>query len=73
MSADVPPQFAPLVADRRGDVLLAQGKKAQAIDEYKMSYKAFDANEPYRRLIQVKLNALGVDPSAEATKKEVKL
>jgi predicted negative regulator of RcsB-dependent stress response len=58
-------EFAALQADRRGDILLAQGKKAEAKEQYLKAFKAFDARTDYRRLVAVKLNSLGVDPLAE--------
>lgn len=58
--------FAALAADRRGDIFMAQGKKAEAKAEYQKAYKAFDDRTEYRRLVEVKLNALGVNPVAEA-------
>ena len=62
LSADFPREFAPLVADRRGDVYNLQGKKAEAKAEYEKAYKGFDDRAEYRRLVEVKLSALGVDP-----------
>jgi predicted negative regulator of RcsB-dependent stress response len=56
--------FAPLVSDRRGDILLLQGKKAEARAAYEDAYKGLDERVEYRRLVEVKLNALGVDPVA---------
>lgn len=56
--------FASLASDRRGDVLLLQGKKAEAKAEYEKAYKGLDERAEYRRLVEVKLNALGVDPVA---------
>ncbi|NKE64364.1 tetratricopeptide repeat protein [Ramlibacter sp. RBP-2] len=61
LAGNFPPEFAPLAADRRGDVLSLQGKKAEARAEYEKAYKAFDERSDYRRLIEVKLGALGVD------------
>lgn len=58
--------FAALAADRRGDILMAQGKKAEAKAEYAKAYKTFDDQAEYRRLVEFKLNALGVDPAAES-------
>jgi predicted negative regulator of RcsB-dependent stress response len=63
-----PKEFAALVADRRGDILMAQGKKAEAKTEYEKAYKAFEERNEYRRLVEVKLNALGVDPAPVAAK-----
>ena len=56
--------FASLASDRRGDVLLLQGKKAEAKAEFEKAYKGLDERAEYRRLVEVKLNALGVDPVA---------
>jgi len=58
--------FAPLASDRRGDVLLLQGKKPEARAEYEKAYKGLDERSDYRRLVEVKLNTLGVDPVAVA-------
>ncbi|MDR7305467.1 putative negative regulator of RcsB-dependent stress response [Rhodoferax saidenbachensis] len=54
-----PAEFASLVADRRGDVLAAQGKNTEAIALYQKAYLGFDAQSEYRRMVLVKLNALG--------------
>ncbi len=62
LAGDFPGEFAPLVADRRGDILSLQGKKAEAKAEYEKAYKGFDERSDYRRLVEVKLGALGVDP-----------
>jgi predicted negative regulator of RcsB-dependent stress response len=64
VSGTFPKDFAGLAADRRGDVLMAQGKKAEAKAEYEKAYKGLDERAEYRRLVEVKLNALGIDPSA---------
>ena len=62
LSSSFSKDFVPLASDRRGDVLLLQGKKAEAKAEYEKAYKGLDERAEYRRLIEVKLNALGVDP-----------
>jgi predicted negative regulator of RcsB-dependent stress response len=64
------PTFAALVADRRGDVLLAQGKTAQALAAYQTAWKAMDEKVEYRRLIDAKLTALGAPPAAAAKASE---
>lgn len=64
LSGSFSKDFSALVADRRGDILQAQGKKAEAKAEYEKAYKAFDERTEYRRLVEFKLNALGVDPTA---------
>ncbi|MES2283300.1 MAG: tetratricopeptide repeat protein [Pseudomonadota bacterium] len=63
-SGSFPKEFAALAADRRGDILAAQGKKAESRAEYQTAYKGFDERSEYRRLVEVKLNALGVDPAS---------
>ncbi|MGH8820873.1 MAG: YfgM family protein [Rhodoferax sp.] len=61
-----PAQFAPLVADRLGDIDVLQGKKAEAVTQYRKAYEGLDPQLQYRRMVEVKLNALGVDPQAGA-------
>ncbi|RYX95066.1 MAG: tetratricopeptide repeat protein [Comamonadaceae bacterium] len=63
LSASFPKEFEALVADRKGDIYLLQGKKAEARSEYEKAYKSFEERTEYRRLVEVKLNALGVDPA----------
>ena len=55
-------EFEGLVADRRGDILAAMGKKDQARQSYAQARKAMDAKVDYRRLIDAKLTALGAAP-----------
>ena len=66
VSGSFPKGFTALAADRRGDIFAAQGKKAEAKAEYEKAYKELDERAEYRRLVEVKLNALGVDPAAQA-------
>jgi predicted negative regulator of RcsB-dependent stress response len=58
-------EFAPLVADRRGDILLAQGKKDEAKAAYQKAWATMDAKVDYRRLVEAKLTALGAAPDAD--------
>ncbi|MDP3137260.1 MAG: tetratricopeptide repeat protein [Burkholderiaceae bacterium] len=69
LSAAFPREFDALVADRRGDIYNLQGKKAEARAEYGRAWAAFDERSEYRRMVEVKLNALGADPKAEAAAK----
>jgi len=62
-------QFAALSADRKGDILMAQGKKPEAKAEYQKAYKLMDERTEYRRLVEVKLNALGVDTQSQEVSK----
>ena len=59
-----PKEFEALVADRKGDIFALQAKRSEAIAEYAKAFKGFDDRVEYRRLVEVKLNALGVDPAA---------
>ena len=59
--------FDALVADRRGDVLMAQGKQNEARTAYLAAWKAMDASLDYRRVIDAKLAALGTAPEAAAS------
>ncbi len=58
--------FEALVADRRGDVLLAQGKRDEARAAYERAWAALDPKLDYRRLVEAKLMSLGVAPAAAA-------
>lgn len=62
LSSPVPKEFDALIADRKGDIYLAQGKRDEAKAEYQKAWTAFDAGNEYRRLVEIKLNAVGVDP-----------
>lgn len=61
-----PASFDALVADRKGDVFVLQGDKAKATAEYQKAHRLFDPRTEYRRLVEVKLNALGVDVQQQA-------
>ena len=60
------PDFAALVADRRGDIFHAQGKVNSAKSSYLAAWQALDERVGYRRLVEAKLGALGVTPPAGA-------
>jgi predicted negative regulator of RcsB-dependent stress response len=62
LSGSFPAEFSALVSDRRGDIYLLQGKKAEARTEFEKAFKAFDERAEYRRLVEVKLNSLGINP-----------
>jgi predicted negative regulator of RcsB-dependent stress response len=62
LSGSFPKEFAALAADRLGDVYAAQGKNNEARAEYQKAYQGLTERAEYRRLVEVKLNALGVDP-----------
>jgi predicted negative regulator of RcsB-dependent stress response len=65
LSGDVPAAFAGAVADRRGDLLMAQNKIAEARTAYQEALQKSDAKSPGRQLIQLKLDAIGgANPAA---------
>jgi predicted negative regulator of RcsB-dependent stress response len=66
LTGKISPEFDGMVADRRGDLFMAQGKKPEAKAEYQKAYKTLDERMEYRRLIEVKLNALGVSTNKES-------
>lgn len=61
LSGKFPASFKALEADRRGDVLNLEGKKAEAKVQYRKALEALDARDEYRRIVEVKLAALGGD------------
>lgn len=70
LSGAFPTEFNPLVADRRGDVYLAQGKKAEAGAEYQKAWQGLEEGSSYRRVVDVKLAALGLTPAVPAGEKK---
>ena len=62
LTAKTPEAFAPLMADRLGDLAMLQSQPAEAVQHYKTAWKGFEPNAEYRRLVAVKLAALGADP-----------
>ena len=59
LSAKAGDSYAGLYADAKGDVLSAQEKPAEARAAYQLALEKTDAASPYRRLIELKLDALG--------------
>ncbi len=64
--------FEALVNDRRGDVLLAQGKTDEAKAAYKKAWQSMDSKIEYRRLIEAKLTAMGSLPEGVANTEAAK-
>ena len=62
LASPAPKEFDALIADRKGDIYLAQGKRDEAKAEYQKAWTAFEPGNEYRRLVEIKLNAVGVDP-----------
>ena len=66
LPAEPPKSFAGLVADRRGDILLSQGKTEEARLAYLAAYAAMSDTMDYRRLVEAKLTSLGAAPATSA-------
>jgi len=67
LAPTVPPAFQGLVSDRRGDILMAQGKPDEARLQYEAAWIALGERAEYRRLVEVKLASLGVDAASLPT------
>lgn len=61
------PHFAGSVADRKGDVLVAQNKVAEARAAYLAALAAMDKKNPGRQLVELKLEAIGGTVPVDAT------
>lgn len=59
LATDFLPQFSGAVADRKGDILVAQNKLAEARTAYQAALEAMDKKNPGRQLVQLKLDAIG--------------
>ncbi len=64
LTATSPEAFAPLLADRLGDLEMLQGQADAAKQQYLKAWRGLDPQAEYRRLVAVKLAALGADPEA---------
>ncbi len=62
-------EFLALAEDRRGDVLLAQGKKAEAVAAWQKAYAAMEEKQDYRRIVDAKLTAQAAAPQASGVAK----
>jgi predicted negative regulator of RcsB-dependent stress response len=71
LTAKSPAEFEPLLADRLGDIDMLQSKPDDAVANYQKAWRGMEANSEYRRLVAVKLAALGKDPE-EASASEKK-
>jgi predicted negative regulator of RcsB-dependent stress response len=66
LGTDFLPQYKGEVADRKGDILVAQNKTAEARAAFQAALDAMDKKNPGRQLVQIKLDALGVSAPAAA-------
>jgi len=61
LQSDFSPDMAPLAADLKGDLLLAKGQKTEAVAAWQQAFKGLMAGSEYRRVVQAKLGAQGVE------------
>lgn len=64
LAESYPTSFSALVSDKKGDLLVAQGKGVEAVAEYRKAWAGLDTRAEYRRLVSVKLGALGASETA---------
>lgn len=61
LSANHSDAFAPRFNDLKGDVLLARGKPDEARAAYQAAFGAMSEDDPYRGIVELKLDALGAE------------
>lgn len=72
LDAPFTPEMSGLALDMRGDVLQAKGQSVQAIEAYQKALKLLAASTDYRRVVQAKLSALGVQQPADVVAETAK-
>lgn len=72
LAGQAPAAFAPLMADRLGDIDMLQGNAGEAVKHYQKAWQGLEPNAEYRRLVAVKLAALGADPEEAPTQESKK-
>jgi len=55
-----PPAFEALFADRRGDVLAAQGKSQDAVAQWRRAIELLGVSDPLSGVVQLKIDTTGV-------------
>jgi predicted negative regulator of RcsB-dependent stress response len=66
LNGSFPTQFGAEVADRKGDVLMAQNKLAEARSAYQAALDKMEKNHPARQIVQIKLESIGGAPGGPA-------
>ena len=72
LTAQTPESFAPLMADRLGDLAMLQTQRDEAVHQYQKAWKGLEPTAEYRRLVAVKLAALGADPEDKSQAESIK-
>ena len=70
LEASPPSEFKGLFSDRKGDIYALQAKPNEAKQAYLAAFAALDERSDYRRLVEIKLNALGGHVPADAEGKK---
>lgn len=63
LSTPMPSEFDALKADRMGDWHSLKGQTEEARQSYLQAWGLMESGVEYRRIVEAKLNALGVDPA----------
>jgi predicted negative regulator of RcsB-dependent stress response len=66
LSASFPPEFEALKSDRLGDLHALNGQADNARQAYQTAWALMSSDVEYRRIIEAKLNALGMNPNDES-------
>jgi predicted negative regulator of RcsB-dependent stress response len=64
LSEATPVEFEGIMSDRKGDIYVLKDRRTEAIAEYKKSFNSLEEGVEYRRLVETKLGALGLDMQA---------
>jgi predicted negative regulator of RcsB-dependent stress response len=72
LGASFTPEMSGLAADLRGDVLQAKGLSSEAVAAYQLAWKQMPDNSDYRRMVQAKLSALGVQVASDTATETAK-
>jgi predicted negative regulator of RcsB-dependent stress response len=64
LNSDLSSAFTALAADRLGDSYTLQNKTEEAKAQYLKAYAGLEANNDYKKMVEVKLARLGVDATA---------
>ncbi len=67
LTEKVVPEFEPLFEDRLGDIDSLEKHADASKAHYLKAWKALEVRAPYRKYVEAKLNALGVDPAVDST------
>ena len=64
LTEKITPEFTPLVEDRLGDIDLIEKQTDNAKTHFLKAWSGLDSRAPYKKFVEAKLNALGIDPAS---------